>query len=63
MLGIKCKNSNLELCAALREEGLLTVVAGDNILRLLPPLNIESDHIDICLNIFESVFSKMDKNL
>ena len=63
MLGIKCKISNIDLCEELRNEGLLTVVSGDNILRLLPPLNIELEHIDICVNIISKVLMKMDKNL
>jgi acetylornithine/N-succinyldiaminopimelate aminotransferase len=29
----------------LRTKGLLTVSAGDNVMRVLPPLNIEEDHI------------------
>ena len=62
MLGIKCKANNMELCTALRDEGLLTVVAAENILRLLPPLNIESEHIDILFNIFNKALSKMSNS-
>ena len=62
MLGIRCKKNNIELCEKLRDEGLLTVVAGDNILRLLPPLNIEIEHIEVCVNIISKVLIKMDKN-
>jgi acetylornithine/N-succinyldiaminopimelate aminotransferase len=29
----------------LREQGLLTVAAGDNVLRVLPPLVIEEEHV------------------
>jgi len=29
----------------LRTKGLLTVAAGDNVMRVLPPLNIEEAHI------------------
>jgi acetylornithine/N-succinyldiaminopimelate aminotransferase len=46
MLGLQCTDSNLELMAALREEGLLTVVADGNVLRLLPPLIIGEAEID-----------------
>ena len=62
MLGIKCKKSNTELSEKLRDEGLLTVAAGDNILRLLPPLNIEIEHIEVCVNIISKVLMRMDKN-
>jgi len=46
MLGLQCTDSNLELMAALREEGLLSVVADGNVLRLLPPLIITEAEID-----------------
>jgi acetylornithine/N-succinyldiaminopimelate aminotransferase len=29
----------------LRTKGLLTVAAGDNVMRVLPPLTIEEEHI------------------
>ena len=40
MIGIKLGVPNTEMQERLREQGLLTVVAGDNVLRLLPPLII-----------------------
>ena len=38
MMGIKCKVPNTELQAAAMDEHLLTITAGDNVVRLLPPL-------------------------
>ncbi len=38
MIGLQCVVPNLALQAACREEGLLVVAAGDNVLRLVPPL-------------------------
>lgn len=40
MLGLKCKKPAVELAAAAREAGVLVVPAADNVLRLLPALNI-----------------------
>ena len=40
LIGLKCVVPNTELAAAARNEHLLTVPAGDNVLRLLPPLVI-----------------------
>ncbi|PTX02379.1 aspartate aminotransferase family protein [Pararhodobacter aggregans] len=40
MLGLKCKKPAAELAAAAREAGVLVVPAADNVLRLLPALNI-----------------------
>jgi acetylornithine/N-succinyldiaminopimelate aminotransferase len=46
MLGLKCKVPNLQLLQALREQHLLTVQAGDNVVRLLPPLIVTEAEID-----------------
>ncbi|MEC8585954.1 MAG: aspartate aminotransferase family protein [Pseudomonadota bacterium] len=43
MVGLKCACANSELVAALRAQNLLAVPAGDNTVRLLPPLNIAQD--------------------
>jgi len=46
MLGLKSRIPNTELVAKLAANGLLTVGAGDNVVRLLPPLIIGEDEID-----------------
>jgi acetylornithine/N-succinyldiaminopimelate aminotransferase len=43
MLGIKAKVPNTELLMAMREERILAVPAGDNVLRLLPPLIVTAE--------------------
>src|SRR3546814_15843704 len=49
MLGIKLKSESRAFVAHLRDNhGLLTVAAGDNVVRILPPLNIGQGHIDEC---------------
>jgi len=45
MLGIKMKTDSRAFVAYLRTHGLLTVAAGDNVVRVLPPLNIGEEHI------------------
>jgi acetylornithine/N-succinyldiaminopimelate aminotransferase len=40
LLGLKCTPPNTEIQAAALSHGLLTVAAGDNVLRLIPPLII-----------------------
>jgi acetylornithine/N-succinyldiaminopimelate aminotransferase len=40
MLGLKCRGSNMAMQDAFMAEGLLTVAAGDNVVRLVPPLVI-----------------------
>jgi acetylornithine/N-succinyldiaminopimelate aminotransferase len=46
LLGVKCRAPNGEIAAAAREEGLLIVPAGENVVRLLPPLNIDDGIVD-----------------
>ncbi len=45
MLGLKMKSDSRAFVTHLREHGLLTVAAGDNVLRILPPLVIEEAHV------------------
>ena len=45
MLGIKMKTDSRAFVNWLRSRGLLTVAAGDNVMRILPPLNIEEQHV------------------
>ncbi len=45
MLGLKMKIEPRDFVAHLRDHGLLTVSAGDNVLRILPPLVIEEQHV------------------
>jgi len=45
MLGLKCKMNNGAVAGAMRDEHLLSVPAGDNVVRLLPPLTVTEDDI------------------
>jgi len=63
MLGIKCKVVNTDLVAALRAEHMLTVGAGDNVVRLLPPLNIEEKHLEEALEKLGNACAKIDAGL
>ena len=45
MIGLKVKVPNAEFAAEAREERLLTIPAGDNVARLLPPLIISEEEI------------------
>jgi acetylornithine/N-succinyldiaminopimelate aminotransferase len=45
MLGLKCKATNSDVVKAGFEQGVLSVPAADNVVRLLPALNIPDDDI------------------
>jgi len=45
MIGIKMKSDSRAFVAHLRDHGVLTVSAAENVMRILPPLIIEEEHI------------------
>ena len=53
--GLKCVVPNTEVIDRLRKAGLLTAGAGENVVRLLPPLIIEERHVDEAVGIIEGV--------
>ncbi|MFQ5773998.1 MAG: aspartate aminotransferase family protein [Kiloniellaceae bacterium] len=55
LLGLRCVVPNAEMAARLREAGLLTAPAAENVVRLLPPLVIEDAQIEEAAAILERV--------
>ena len=55
LLGLKSRIPNTDMIARLRAAGLLTVGAGDNVVRLLPPLIITAAEIEEALAILDRV--------
>lgn len=45
MIGIKCKAVNMDVVQASYDSELIVIPAADNVIRLLPPLNISDDEI------------------
>ena len=54
MIGIKCKVANVDLLAAMRDNHMLGVPAGDNVVRLLPPLTVTAQEIREALSRLET---------
>ncbi|KQT52329.1 MULTISPECIES: aspartate aminotransferase family protein [unclassified Aureimonas] len=59
LLGIKAKVQNTALIAEIRDHGVLTVPAGDNVVRLLPPLIITADEVREALARIEAAVSSL----
>jgi acetylornithine/N-succinyldiaminopimelate aminotransferase len=59
MLGLKCVTPNTELIEKLRNNGLLTVGAGDNVVRLLPPLTISESEVNHALTILSDTLAEV----
>jgi len=55
LVGFKCAVANTDVVDRLRQAGLLTVAAGENVVRLLPPLIIEESHVEEAAGIIDSV--------
>ena len=55
LLGIRCVVTAGDFVAKLRQNGLLTLTAGDNVLRILPPLIVGERDIDEALDIMNKV--------
>ncbi|MBY0510748.1 MAG: aspartate aminotransferase family protein [Rhodospirillaceae bacterium] len=53
MIGLKCKVPNGDVVAKLLDNGLLTVGAGDNVVRLLPPLIITEAEVDAAIGMID----------
>lgn len=60
MIGVQCVPPALEVMAELRKQGLLTVIAEGNALRLLPPLNIGEAEIDEACAAFERAIEGLE---
>ena len=57
MVGIELQAAALPVVKALRERGILVTRAGDNVVRLLPPLVVRRKHIRAFLAAFEEVLA------
>lgn len=61
MIGIKLKDTIdcKDVVEKLREKKLLSIPAGDNVVRFLPPLIITKEHVDEAIAIIRSVLQEM----
>ena len=59
LIGLKCVVPNTTMVQALRDEHLLTVGAGDNVIRLLPPLVATEDEARDALSRIEAAAERL----
>ena len=62
MLGLRCRVSNNEVVNAGYDVGILTVPAAENVVRLLPALNIYDDDINEAFSCLERAAQIVQKN-
>ncbi|MBA83673.1 MAG: acetylornithine transaminase [Rhodobacteraceae bacterium] len=60
MLGIKCKAPNIDVVNAGYDNQVIPVPAADNVIRLLPPLNISEDEISEAIARLDAAASQLE---
>ncbi len=60
LLGLECVAPNTDVVAAARTQHLLMPAAGDNVVRLLPPLNIKPEDIDRAVEALDQAASALE---
>ena len=58
LLGIKTKSDNIEINKIFISNGLLTITASDNVIRLAPPLIVSKKNVDEAIEIMRKVLKK-----
>ncbi|WP_427156399.1 acetylornithine transaminase [Streptococcus sanguinis] len=61
MIGIETSASLSKIVEAARQKGLIILTAGENVIRLLPPLTISREEIQQGIAILKEVFSQVDE--
>jgi acetylornithine/N-succinyldiaminopimelate aminotransferase len=59
LLGLKCVAPNSDVQAALAEEGLLVIAAGENVLRFAPPLIVRAAECEAALAMVRRTAAKL----
>ncbi|TDK42203.1 aspartate aminotransferase family protein [Antarcticimicrobium luteum] len=60
MLGLRCKAPNMDVVAAGYDNLVITVPAGDNVIRLLPPLTLSEEEIAEALTRLEAAATQVE---
>ena len=57
LIGLQLHNDQTEFIQKLMNNKLLTIRAAENVVRILPPLNVKKEEINIAINIIKKVCS------
>ena len=60
MVGLVAKENNEKLIRLMRKQRLLTVKAGMNVIRMLPPLTLEMKHVNEAIEKIDKAFSEFN---
>ena len=59
LIGIQLHRDQVKFIKKLMENKLLTIRASDNVVRILPPLNVKKNELDLALKIINKVCSEL----
>ena len=60
MIGIQLKTDQTKFIKKLMDNNLLTIRAAENVVRVLPPLNVKKSEINLSLKIIKKVCSELN---
>ena len=59
LIGIQLYKDQTEFIKKLMDNQLLTIRAAENVVRILPPLNVKKNEIDLAITVIEKVCSQI----
>jgi acetylornithine/N-succinyldiaminopimelate aminotransferase len=59
LVGVRVEPPNAEVIRRLRERGMVTAPAADNVVRLFPPLTVSAEEVEIGLGILGEVCAEL----
>ena len=60
LIGLQLYNDQTKFIKKLEDNKLLTMRAGENVVRILPPLNVRRQEIDLAIKIIRKVSSQLN---
>ncbi|MDQ0232286.1 acetylornithine transaminase [Metabacillus malikii] len=63
LIGIECKEETSTIINQLRDNKLLTISAGPNVIRLIPPLTVSNEEIDEAVSIIANTFASINSTI
>ena len=60
LLGLQLYSDQTQFIKKLQDNKLLTMRAGENVVRILPPLNVKKQEIDLAIKIIRKVCDKLN---
>ena len=59
MIGVELTTPVKDLLSAARDKGLIALSAGENVLRMLPPLTVQAEEIDFAADVLDEAMSSL----